>query len=75
MFFTVIEPSEQKPDGEWNPAFPEYNTIETRIESFKPWPLPIKDMAKAGFFNSGRYFSIYIMHCKCNNDNSPEKVK
>ena len=59
MFFTVLESSEQNPGGVWNPAFPEYNTIETRMESFKPWPLPIEDIVEAGFFNSGLYFTIY----------------
>ena len=61
MFFTAMEPSEQKASWVWNPVFPEYGTVENRMETFKQWPLPIESLAKAGFFNSGEYFTIYYV--------------
>ena len=59
MFFADAEPSEQKPCVVWNPVFPEYGTVETRLKTFKQYPLPIESLAKAGFFNSGEYYTIY----------------
>ena len=61
MFFTDTEPKEQKPSVVWNPVFPEYNAVETRMETFKQHPLPIESLAEAGFFNSGEYFTIYCV--------------
>ena len=37
--------------------------------------LPIDSLAEAGFFNSGEYFTIYIVFCKCNSDNNSSKKK
>jgi len=61
VFFTDKEPIEQKPSGVWNPVFPEHGTVETRMTTFKQWPLPIESLAEAGFFNSGEYFTIYCV--------------
>jgi len=61
MFFIVAETSEQKPSVVWNPVFPEYNAVETRMETFKQYPLPTNFLALAGFFNYGEYFTIYCV--------------
>ena len=58
MFFTVAEPSEQKPDESRGAVFPEYNTVETRLKTFKQYPVHVESLAEAGFFNSGKYFTI-----------------
>jgi hypothetical protein len=58
VFFTDKEPSEQKHSGVWTPVFPELGTVDTRLKTFKQYPLPIDSLAEAGFFNYGKYFTI-----------------
>ena len=59
MFFTIAESIQQKPNKSRGPLYPQYATVETRLKTFKPLPIPIEDIVDAGFFNSGLYFTIY----------------
>ena len=60
MFFTVANPSEQKPNKSRSPVYPKYKTVETRLKTFE-WPSDIHSLTDAGFFNSGEYFIIYCV--------------
>jgi hypothetical protein len=59
MFFTIAESIQQKPNGSRGPLYPQYATVETRLKTFKPLPIPVENIAEAGFFNSCQYFTIY----------------
>ena len=61
VLFTAIEPSEQKPSGFRDAVFPEYGTVETRMETFKQYPVPVESLPEAGFFICGEYFTIYCV--------------
>ena len=41
----------QKTSGWYSPLFPQYDTISARIQSFNKWPLSVKHLSEAGFFN------------------------
>ena len=61
VFFAATEPREQKPSGLCTPLFPQYDTVGARMESFKKWSLSAESLSEAGFFNSGKYFTIYCV--------------
>jgi len=61
VFFTAVEPSDQKIGGLSGPMFPEYGTVEARIKTFQQSSVSVETLAEAGFFNSGRYFTIYCV--------------